>query len=357
MLIFAYVLPHTFLMMSQGVTLHIFNPSHDEALAAHSPYYYPSKIARQLANEWGCLPLLWATDNDYILLPNEAALPCDVNDARIVRYANLKANFWPLISDIQPWGWDALLVHQLRKMGAPERLLPTDKQLETIRQLSSRTSTTELLPQLRAALLQEGINSVGQSVIASTLDAVMELTAIHQQVMVKSLWSCSGRGVFSINSSPNASAVGRINRLLREQGGVEVEPLYNEYQNFALEFDALPGGRVRYAGLSLFTTSPTGGYTGNRVASQSVLEAELAVHFAHLSALASICEQVLSQFLQARYVGPLGIDMMLAVTEKGIVLHPCIELNLRRTMGYVALSVSQHPERSLPKFALSLFRR
>ena len=342
--------------MTQGVTLHIFNPSHDEALAAHSPYYYPSKIARHLANEWGSLPLLWAADNDYILLPDEAVLPSDVSGARMVRCADLNARFWSLISDVQPWGWDALLVHQLRKMGAPERLLPTELQLETVRQLSSRTSTTELLPQLRATLQQKGIHSVGQSAIAHTLDEVMALVTLHQQVMVKSLWSCSGRGVFSIDSSPTASALGRVKRLLREQGGVEVEPLYDEYQNFALEFDALPGGQVRYAGLSLFTTSPTGGYTGNRVAPQSVLEADLAIHFEHLPTLITVCEQVLTSFLQGRYVGPLGIDMMLVVTKQGIVLHPCIELNLRRTMGYVALCVSQHPERSLPAFAHDLFR-
>lgn len=342
--------------MTNEATLHLFNPSHDEALAAHSPYYYPSKVARHLANEWGALPMLWAADSDYILLPNEAALPNDVSGERVVRYADLNNRFWSQVSNIQPWGWDALLVHQLRKAGAPEHLLPTDAQLELVRQLSSRTSTTALLPQLRAALRQQGIPTVGQSTIAQTLDEVMALVAVHQKVMIKSLWSCSGRGVFSINSFPSASALGRIKRLLREQGGVEVEPLYSEFMNLALEFDALQGDQVCYAGLSLFTTSPTGGYTGNRVAPQSVLEADLALYFVHLPTLITICEQVLTHFLQARYAGPLGIDMMLVTTESGIMLHPCIELNLRRTMGYVALCVSQHPERPLPQFAQSLFR-
>ncbi len=344
--------------MNQGVTLHIFNPSHDEALAAHSPYYYPSKIARHLANEWGALPMLWASENDYILLPDEAVKPeeAESNAVHFIRPSDLNAQLWNSIHSIQPWGWDALLVHQLRKVGAPNSLLPTEVQLDTIRQLSSRNSTTLLLPQLRAALLREDIPTVGQSVIATTLDEVMEFTAIHQRVMVKSLWSCSGRGVFQVGVSPTASVLGRIRRLLREQGAVEVEPLYDEFKNFALEFDALPNGRVSYVGLSLFTTSSTGGYTGNRVASQSVFEAELSVHFSYLSQLITIAEQVLTDYLQARYVGPLGIDMMLVSTPKGIELHPCIELNLRRTMGYVAWSVSQHMEHPLPAFARALFR-
>ena len=241
-------------------------------------------------------------------------------------------------------------------MGAPESLLPTGAQLDTIRQLSSRNSTTLLLPLLRAALLREGIPTIGQSVIATTLDEVMSFTALHQRVMVKSLWSCSGRGVFQVGLSPTASVLGRIKRLLREQGGVEVEPLYNEFKNFALEFDALPNGQVSYVGLSLFTTSSTGGYTGNRVAPQSVLEVDLSIHFPYLSQLTTITEQVLTDYLQGRYVGPLGIDMMLVNTSEDIRLHPCIELNLRRTMGYVAWSVSQHMERPLPAFARTLFR-
>ena len=91
------------------------------------------------------------------------------------------------------------------------------------------------------------------------------------------------------------------------------------------------------------------------MAPQSVLEADLSIHFPYLSQLTTIAEQVLTDYLQARYVGPLGIDMMLVNTSEDIRLHPCIELNLRRTMGYVAWSVSQHMERPLPAFARTLF--
>ena len=37
------------------------------------------------------------------------------------------------------------------------------------------------------------------------------------------------------------------------------------------------------------------------------------------------------------YVGPFGVDMM---TLGGGMLYPCVELNLRRTMGHVALAVT-----------------
>ena len=38
-------------------------------------------------------------------------------------------------------------------------------------------------------------------------------------------------------------------------------------------------------------------------------------------------------------MGPFGIDMMIVKGEK-YGLHPCVEINLRRTMGHVALSLS-----------------
>jgi hypothetical protein len=39
------------------------------------------------------------------------------------------------------------------------------------------------------------------------------------------------------------------------------------------------------------------------------------------------------------YEGPFGIDMMIVASNDGCLLHPCIEINLRRTMGHVALSL------------------
>jgi hypothetical protein len=42
------------------------------------------------------------------------------------------------------------------------------------------------------------------------------------------------------------------------------------------------------------------------------------------------------------YTGPFGIDMMIVARpdRQGLLLHPCVEINVRRTMGHVALSLS-----------------
>ena len=107
-----------------------------------------------------------------------------------------------------------------------------------------------------------GVPTVGGSYVAECMDDFELLTdqcaaAEHAtgKVVAKSLWSCSGRVVFVIDGPMSASTSGRVKRLLREQGGIEVEPHYCGVLNLALEFDAGYDGSVRYAGLSLFDTT------------------------------------------------------------------------------------------------------
>jgi hypothetical protein len=59
--------------------------------------------------------------------------------------------------------------------------------------------------------------------------------------------------------------------------------------------------------------------------------------------------------LGCNYEGPFGIDMMVVanpdatsekslaadIEERQFLLHPCVEINLRRTMGHVALALTR----------------
>lgn len=331
-------------------TLHLFNPSHDEALAAHSPYYSPSKIAQKLASQWALLPSLWANDGDAVYIPTNAeqlleakVLQVNGKQIRLVQRSDMNPRFWQTISQVQPWGWDALVKHQLVKMNAPTELLPTDEALEQIRQLSSRQTTADVLPMLVDRLTAyAALPMVGCSYIVDNWEELMQLVDDYGNVMVKSLWSCSGRGVFPLNAHPSASVVGRVHKLLQQQGAIEVEPLYKGVTDFALEFDAKAKDGVTYRGLSLFRTTVRGGYMANVVQPQEQLQAHLFSMFQPLQTgfdlLCKVCEQVLTAyFSKAAYCGPLGIDMMLVQLPDGTTaLHPCIEVNVRRTMGYVA---------------------
>lgn len=338
-------------------TLHVFNPSHDEALAAASPYYYPTVIARRLRCEWGALPALWAREGDAVWVESDADVPEAGRWCAGVEFVSkrqmVRPSFWKGVERIMPWGWDAVVAQQLRRLGAPEHLLPTAEAIAHTRRLSSRATTTLLLPHLRKALDESGctgLATVGRSRVAASLEEVLQAQGEWGgEAVVKSLWSCSGRGVFRIAGTPTANDRGRIARLIREQGGVEVEPAYRTVADFALEFCAHADGTVTYEGLSLFATNASGGYCGNIIAPQPALARRLHAlggpSEKGLERLAAVCCRELGTAIDGYHVGPLGIDMMLVGTGDGAertpLLHPCIEVNLRRTMGHVALCVAR----------------
>ena len=61
---------------------------------------------------------------------------------------------------------------------------------------------------------------------------------------------------------------------------------------------------------------------------------------AYLGALYKGC---LGALYRHRYAGPFGVDMMVVRGEDNdtFLLNPCVEINLRRTMGHVALELSK----------------
>lgn len=364
--------------MAQSMrTLHLYNPSHDEALAARSPYYYPSEAARQTARTHCALPLRWTRPGDVLLVPDEgcaqgaAAAAARqgvtlVTERRSGTVRPLPAAQWEAIDRIAPWGWDLLVRHGLRRLGAPERLLPSDAALEALRRLSARTTTAELIPPIRQALCERlDLPTVGHSVIARSIEEAERLTADWGGAVAKSLWSCSGRGVFLLSATPTDKERARLTRLLRDHGAVELEPVYNKLLDFALEFEGceLPGNDLAaleadaaartpklsngsagpafpFLGLSVFTTHAFSGYVANHPYPQA--EAAAAVRrvlpaLPSPEALADAVSAVVSPFISPAYRGPWGIDMMVVRTPEGPRLHPCVEVNLRRTMGHAAV--------------------
>lgn len=334
------------------MTLHLFNPSHDEALAANYPYYYPSNMARRLQAELGALPVLWAAEGDAVLVDDAAPAQTEspahcFPGVRFVTARQMNADFWSAVDRIDPWGWDLLVRHRLRKLGAPEELLPDDAQLARIRQLSSRETTAEVLPALCGRLQCAGIGVTGASRIVRSWGEAEAAFAEWPSAFVKSLWSCSGRGVFRVNSVPTASDAGRLRRLLREQGGAEVQKACVPLIDFAMEFEIDAAGRVAYLGLSTFATNASGGYGGNMVAPQAHIEELISDRLGRADwrdPLAKACTAEFSSRFAGRYTGPFGVDMMVAQTKAGPAVFPCVEVNLRRTMGHAALCVEAERE-------------
>ena len=230
-------------------TLHLFNPWHDEALAANVQYYSPSLAGRKLACALAELPRIWGKDEDECLKIPESG-----------RVKDLVPPDWSKIQHIAPWGWDNHVMEIFQRLGAPESLLPTEEQLRMMRHLSSRVNVSELLAKDSEHLLQnrKGITPFSSIFCRSMEEVTAALEPLKGRAMLKSPWSSSGRGVFPIKGTLDPVAEARVQKILQQQGGIEVQSLHEVLGNFAFEYHALPDGTVEYDGLSLFHAAPGG---------------------------------------------------------------------------------------------------
>ena len=126
--------------------------------------------------------------------------------------------------------------------------------------------------------------------------------------------------------------------LVERQGSVMVEPYYAKVKDFGMEFSADGQGNIHYEGLSLFHTV-NGAYVGNILATERAKQKMLSRYIPD-DFIACIREKIISCLDLGDYAGPFGIDMMIVKSADGFLLHPCVEINLRRTMGHVALSLT-----------------
>lgn len=333
--------------------LHVFNPEHDIALASNLANFTAPHAGRQLRTDLGYLPALWADEGDMVLVDHvESAekafrkvahrlsqLGCrDLSavDGRFTTFAsphsqreNKKLAGSVTVEAVLPWGWNLALRSMLKRYGIHESLLPTEQQIAQIRQLSHRRTAAGLLPLLQ----MEG--TLGEAFECTTAVEVETLLARYGQVVMKAPWSSSGRGLrfLSTERTPFQMQAGWFRNLVSQQGSVMVEPYYNKVKDFAMEFYADDAG-IHYLGLSLFHTV-NGAYVGNILATEFTKRNAIS-RYVSTALLDSVKQQIINNLNLGPYRGPFGIDMMI-VGEK---VHPCVEINLRRTMGHVALAIS-----------------
>lgn len=325
------------------MTLHIFNPDHDIALVSNLENFTPPHAARQLRRDLGLLPAVWASEESCVLVDDEAvanllwrSMSRKLGDKRKPRIVTRDSLAKEAVDRIEPWGWDLALRSRLLRYGVGEHLLPTRERINEIRLLSHRRSSCRLLPLLRT----EG--TVGEARECNSLAEVSELMNQWGKVVAKAPWSSSGRGIRFLSGTLTLQEEGWLRNVLSQQGSVMIEPYYRKIKDFGMEFSCDALGRVTYQGLSLFSTQ-NGAYQGNVLATESA-KRSMMESFLPLDLLdkmkCRICEEA-QTLLAGRYEGPFGVDMMVVGGNGEFLLHPCVEINLRRTMGHVAIALSK----------------
>ena len=347
--------------------LHIFNPEHDLALACNQWQYTPPKAAQQLRHDLCWIPAIWAETGDFVLVDDirDAVSSFSVLEEQLgvkfpaIRFitrqssefkeltsfksvANHMGNRICLNHVISPWGWDRSVIMQLFGSRIEEGYFvarPNEMEKEQfvfreqwVRVLSSR--------QYWRTLLQDHVDEV-----KDRKELIDSIKGHGGKAVLKTPWSSSGRGVRFVDLSQSSSFPGISFPCL-------VEPYHNKVQDFAMEFEVSIDGSVHYLGLNLFQTKGSA-YVGNVLADERDKEQILSgsVSDVDLKSWRVKIEEVIKEHISGRYVGLLGVDFILAKNniDSGLAenhIQVC-ELNLRRTMGHVALALSHYSKGSM----------
>lgn len=336
------------------MTLHIFNPDTDYALASNSENYTPPVSILAVKSSLMLLPALYADRGDAILLPNDNpglltplhpfAEFLSTKNITLVRPRHLKL-FVQEKKDlkIRPWGWNRTLCKWLSSLGAPEHIIPSAEEMTVLRNLSHRKLTIPFLLNMKDVINDETQIPKEFTDVEDALEFWSANRLENREVYFKAPWSSSGRGLQFTKDLEKRHIEPWLRGIIRSQGSVMGEIAYSRSLDFATEWEC-QNGKAMFLGVSTFITSERGKYKSNVVAPQENIVAYILQHIDvygngnNLSAIIERQRLLLENYVAPYYEGPLGIDML--VTEDRNI-NPCVEINLRDTMGRVAIDIQQ----------------
>lgn len=301
------------------------------ALASGAPIYTPPKAVAELERRNALFPICYSSPGDAVLVRFDD-IADDIQPAgiRIIRPDDLSG----CDEEISPWGWNIALRNELSRYGYSTDRMPSIEALEAWRELAHRRTAATLcrLADFSHCALE-------------FFDAEAALCQLSDwgKGVIKMPWSSSGRGVMTVTTADYVKAEARIKQTIARQGSVMLEPLHDKCTDFATEWES-DGKNIRFLGFSAFSTDGGVRYMGNLAASRDVVLDRISNGDASVRgsvedlqhSLVDVLEEVLIKRCAFPFVGLFGVDGL--VTSSGSVVE-CLEINLRRTMGHVALDV------------------
>lgn len=307
--------------------VYLFNPENDIALGYGKNTFSLSPTVQALCRDGAVLPL-WYCDRDDCIVASD--VPSAWLDEMERMFSVKAVTGRDDMSGYKgaPWGWSH---HSRKVLSGYGAEVPGIDRIERIRELSHRRISADVMTRLGREVDFELPPVPAEAV---DVDAVKECLSRYGSIFVKSPWSSSGRGVIHVDAW-SRSVEQRVGAMLRRQGSVMCEQALDKTRDFAMLFHAADGA-VKWIGYSLFFNHEGAAYSGNVIADDDEIEQALVdsgADRAHLHALSSALGRVLTAIIGDDYEGYLGVDMM--VTRSGMIA-PCVEVNLRMTMGVVA---------------------
>ena len=337
--------------------IHCFNPGNETALLHALKQYQPAANQVKMQRELAFLPAWYARPNDFVWLEEDVtdAFRRDIQalDLRVktITVHQLEENRNELLHQIiELWGISPQSIYRFEKIDEQYGFqwhIPVWR--EEFRRLSSRFTACDVL-----AGLMEGFPDLDQNLLPKFVGEMSEIEEYMDshpgKCLVKSPFSSSGRGlVWLLPGNLPHSERQIISGMLKKQLQVSIETVLDKVMDFSMQFEIDAAQHIRFAGYSIFQTNEKGAYKNNFLAPQEVLEKQITA-FIDREFLLEIRKKLLNilQKLYAPYYsGNIGVDMLVYKKNNEYHLHPCVEINMRKNMGSLAIALQQnylHPK-------------
>ncbi|MBO4722730.1 MAG: hypothetical protein J5629_07335 [Muribaculaceae bacterium] len=327
--------------------VYIFNPQNDLALATGGINYVAPPFAMQMARDLAVLPAFLAEPDSLLITDSDL-------DAEWLEHMNtsfgldvhaIKRNELQHLTDyrIMPWGWSLDLRRRLLKWGASSDCLPTKEQINHLRGLSHRRVSILIHMRLKELL---GRQLCPEPVELAIADDVLDFVRKHRKCFIKTPWSSSGRGIYNTIDGASPELDQWCRGALKRQGSLLCEQALDKTMDFGVEFYC-ENDKATLRGYSLFTTDSHSQYDHGIVATEKELKSRITASYPNLDEVITALTQVLDEMIAPHYIGWMGIDMLLYKTKSqngahGIGINPCVELNLRLTMGAITCVIGNN---------------
>lgn len=305
--------------------LFVGNFAFEESLTGDAPSAATQRIEAEQASVWAacCQP------GDQILF----ALQPDDGYAARMKSLKLPGFTWCNAAQLPetkcdrliPWGWTAGW-QEFAQQHCCESNLPG---LNGVRRWNSREFQWEVCTEYGCLLDGEGCFH----------DAVAVVEHLEksngQRFVIKANFGFAGRGQRRVATTLTEADHRWLTNTLHRTGAVTVEPWLKNVCELGGQWEISQQGEVQLIGLTHLLSTSQGAYAGT-----CTRLPQLAQEFA--SAVVSAQRNVIELLRDEGYAGPVGIDAMLHEYAGEIRLRPVQDVNVRWTMGRLALAWRDH---------------
>jgi hypothetical protein len=339
--------------------VYLFNASNDSALACNNLSYSPTKFVKVFENDLATLPMLFATEYDIVLVNEQPSedfisqlqkfgfkLPHFVTkDDFFEHQQSLKYN----LRALKPWGWSRTVhtIFRTVKNQFTKTTVCSDWNPQ-LRELSGRQTAATILQTIVEQKLPFVLSESAIPKPLKSVETIPQLFSQNERWVLKAPWSSSGRGLMRISPQRyDKTEQTWAQGIIDEQGFVMIEPWHDKVFDFSMLF-SVTADAISLLCFSSFKTNDKGQFLGSYINwHEHSVFAEMGITEIELNNLACIVAESLRKCdFQNYYEGWIGVDAMVIRENGKVVIHPCVEINCRYTIGHLAYVLQQYFEPS-----------